>query len=303
MSIVTTAQAVPNRLYALYHSLFAAENGENLAKLEAWATPTSLKGGVAEEDDEPSTTLFTNTLLEAKRLGLVQEVDGRLLVTREAKGDRTDKADPEQRFRDFLLRTLFDTSKAEDLQHAAFMPAVCWFLSNDPGRPLSFSKPPQDRLQAELGENRYATDLTSLNRYQNLLYWVRYLGFGVIIGGGEGQRNRLAVPDPTQVIMGSLPAIFANEPELSADVFMARLASIYPVFEGGTARVVYNAMLLNPPEVDGPPRLSLSTSLALRRLADRQVLGLESVADAPFWLLSTASTQERVSHLKYRRAS
>lgn len=303
MSIITTAQAVPNRLFSLYRSLFDSENGEIRAKLEAWSTPVSLKNGGAEEDGEPSTTLFTNTLAEAKRLGLVEEDGDRLRLSVEARGSRSGKADPEERFRAYLLQTLFDPARALEAQHGNFMPAVCWFLSSNPLRPMAFSEPSQNRLKAELGDNVKRTDLTSLNRYQNLLYWVRFLGFATIVGAGESAKNRRVFPDPSKAIAGVLPEIFAGEREMTMEAFLSRLSAIYPVFEGGSARIAYDAMRLEPPDYAGGQRLSMTTSQALKRLADRQRLQMSSIADAPARLLVSASGQDRVSHIALGPAS
>ena len=70
MSIVTTAQAVPSRLFAIYAALFESETGEIKERIEAWATPPSLSGRGADDDGESTTTLFSNALQEApqKRL-------------------------------------------------------------------------------------------------------------------------------------------------------------------------------------------------------------------------------------------
>ena len=43
MSILTTAQAVPSRLYSLYASLADNANGEVRERLEALSTPPSLR--------------------------------------------------------------------------------------------------------------------------------------------------------------------------------------------------------------------------------------------------------------------
>ena len=50
MSIITTAQAVPSRLFAIYAVLFDAEHGEPKDRLEAWATPPSLAARGTDEE-------------------------------------------------------------------------------------------------------------------------------------------------------------------------------------------------------------------------------------------------------------
>jgi hypothetical protein len=58
-------------------------------------------------------------------------------------------------------------------------------------------------------------------------------------------------------------------------------------------------MLTNPP-VDVSHRLSVATSIALRRLADRQKIRLISVADAPARIFDFGVGEVRFSHVARR---
>jgi hypothetical protein len=304
MSIVTTAQAVPSRLYAIYAALFDSENGEVGDRIEAWATPPSLSGRGGDDDGEPTTTLFSNALAEARRIGLVKEVDGKLHLTAEARsGGKTGK-ESEGRFLAFMRRTLFDPTRAAETQQAGFMIALSWFLSLNPLRPLSFSEPPQNALRAQIGDHAAKTELTSLNRYQNFLYWARYLGFATIVGGAndpEDVTSRRVIPDPVRAIESALPAIFAETNDLPIEHFMTRLAGVFPVFETGGVRQDFEAMRLTPVD-HGDKRLSIATSLALQRLVDRQHLAMASVADAPGRILDFGTRDGRVSRVALREA-
>jgi hypothetical protein len=304
MSIVTTAQAVPSRLFAIYASLFDSENGEVKERIESWATPSSLSGRGADEDGESSTTLFSNTLQEARRLGLVEEVDDKLRLTVEARGGGKKGRDCEDHFRDYLKRTLFDPVRAVETQHSGFMLALAWFLSSNPLKPMSFSEGPQIALKIEIGDNANKTELTSINRYQNFLYWARYLGFATIVGGrdADDSNSRRAIPDPTRAIEAALPAIFAEDAELTIEQFLTRLAAIFPVFEKGSIRQDYDGMRLNP-SADAAHRLSITTSIALQRLADRQRIAISSVADAPARILDFGLREGRVSHIILKDAA
>ncbi|TJW49274.1 MAG: hypothetical protein E5X65_34655, partial [Mesorhizobium sp.] len=236
MSIVTTAQAVPSRLFAIYASLFESDAGEIKDRIEAWATPPSLSGRGADDDGESTTTLFSNTLLEARRLGLVEDMDDKLRLTADARGGGKRGSDSEVYFLDYMYRTLFDPARAIETKHAGFMIALAWFLSSNPLHPMNFSVPPQRTLQAEIGEHASKTEVTSLNTYQNFLYWARYLGFATIVGGrdADDQNARRVIPDPVRAIEGALPAIFAESNELPIEQFLTRLSGIFPVFETGS---------------------------------------------------------------------
>lgn len=303
MSIVTTAQAVPSRLLAIYATLFAGEQGEPKERIEAYATPPSLAGRGADEDGEPSTTLFTNTLQEARRLGLVEDADGRLRLTAEARGGGKKGQPSERYFRDYMRRTLFDPARAVETQQAGFMLALAWFLNANPLKPMGFGDGPQIALKVDIGDQASKTELTSLNRYQNFLYWARYLGFATFFGARDGEDTaRRAVPDPTRAIADVLPVIFSEEPELPIETFLSRLATVYPVFERGSARLDYEEMRLNPTSGTGH-RLSITTSLALQRLNDRQMIAMTSVADAPARVLDFGLREGRVSHVALKSAA
>ena len=301
MSIVTTAQAVPSRLFAIYAALFESETGEIKDRIEAWATPPSLSGRGANDDGESTTTLFNNTLQEARRIGLVEDIGDKLRLTADARGGGKKVRDSEVYFLDYMRRALFDPARALETQQSGFMIALAWFLSSNPLRPMNFSEPPQVGMRAQIGDHAPKTELTSLNRYQNFLYWARYLGFATIVGGrdADDQNARRVIPDPVRAIEGALPAVFAEGNDLPIEQFLTRLSGIFPVFEKGSVREDYEAMLLIAVPDPGQ-RLSITTSIALQRLADRQRIALTSLSDAPTRILDFGSREGRVSHVTLR---
>ncbi|MEP9403671.1 protein DpdG [Sphingomonas sp. VNH70] len=304
MSIVTTFEAVPSRLYAIYAALFDSESGEVKDRLEAWATPPSLRNRGGEEG-ESTTTLFSNTLAEARRIGLVEEIDGKLRLTSDARGGGKKGRDSETYFRAYMRRTLFDPTRAADTRQSGYMTALSWFLSTSPLRPMNFSKEPINELRALIGDHASKFEIADYAGWQSFLYWSRYLGFATIVGGGnnaEDLTTRRVIPDPLEAIEGALPAIFAETNELPVEQFVTRLAAIFPVFETGSARQDFEGMRLTP-LVDGDKRLSIATSLALQRLSDRQRLTMTSVADAAARILDFGSREGRVSRIALRDAA
>lgn len=262
-----------------------------------------MSGRGADEDGESSTTLFSNTLQEARRLELVEEVDDKLRLTADARGGGKRGQDGEIYFRDYLKRTLFDPARAIETQQAGFMLALAWFLGANPLKPMVFSEGPQIALRIEIGDHTNKTELTSINRYQNFLYWARYLGFATIVGGrDDNSGSRRAIPDPARAIEAALPAIFVAAAELPIEAFLSRLSAIFPVFEKGSIRKEYDAMRLNPP-ADAAHRLSIATSIALQQLADRQRITFSSVADAPTRVLDFGVREGRVSHVARKEAA
>lgn len=294
MSIITTAQAVPSRLFTIYASVAANPAGEPSDRIEAWSTPSSLHTrGASEEDGEGSTTLFTNSLAEARRLGMVEVVDDKLRLTSEARAGAGKNVPGEEQFRSYLLRTLLDPERAQATQQSGFMLALAWFLTLPPHHPIGFKDPPQNRLRPLLGERYRETELTNLNAYQNFLYWARYLGFATFFGDVESERK--VISDPTRAIRWALPSLFENAPTLSAAEFMDQLAAIYPVLEGGSARRQIEEMSGRPAGEEN--RLSLATSLALQRLATRQEIEFAQRADAPPLILDFGQRTTRITHI------
>jgi hypothetical protein len=291
-------------LFAIYAALFDSENGEAKERIEAWATPPSLRnrGGV---DGESTTALFSSTLTEARRIGLVEEIDSKLRLTSEARGAGKKGNDSETYFLNYISRTLFDPARAADTKQSGYMIALSWFLSSSPLRPMNFSKEPINELRALIGDHAAKFEISDYAGWQSFLYWSRYLGFATIVGGAndsEDVTSRRVIPDPIKAIESALPAIFADSNDLPIEQFITRLAAIFPVFETGSIRQEFEAMRLTPLS-DGDKRLSIATSLALQRLTDRQHLTMSSVADAASRILDFGAREERVSRVGLRGTS
>lgn len=293
MSIVTTAAAVPSRLLTLFATLADSESGELRARLEAWATPPSLASRGGSDDGESSSALFTTTLQEARRLGLVVEEEGRLRIGPDVPRKKAKGGDREVEFRSYMRDLLFSKERAEQAGQSGFALALAWFLSRDPREPLSFGQPPQDQLRADIGDLADATELTNLNRYQNFLYWARYLGFAAMVGDGTLRR---VIPDPSRAIEEAIPQLFANEDAFDIDPFIVELSTIFPILEDGIARAtIESAHRLPSSDADN---LSVSTSLALLRLAERGTIIIESIADARARILNFGNETGRVSKVR-----
>lgn len=304
MSIITTFEAVPSRLFAIYEALFDSENGEVKDRIEAWATPPSLRkrGG---EAGEATTTLFSNTLSEARRIGLVEEVEGKLHLTGDARGGGKRGGTKEVYFLSFMRRTLFDSVRAADTKQSGFMVSLSWFLNTSPLRPMDFSKEPINELRAQIGDHASKFEISDYASWQSFLYWARYLGFATIVGGGgnpDDVSTRRVIPAPINAIESALPAIFADADDLPIEQFLTRLSAIFPVFETGSVRQEFEAMCLTP-VADGDKRLSIATSLALQRLVDRQRLTMTSVADAAARILDFGTREGRVSRVQLREVA
>ncbi|SOY40290.1 conserved hypothetical protein [Cupriavidus phytorum] len=292
MSILTNFQAVPSRLFCVYAAVAEAENGLLREQLEAWATPPSLSKRGGNEEDGGSTALFSNSLNEARRLGLVEDDGDRLRVPKAAVGRGRRNGDLQDEFLSRMREVLFDTRRADEAGQTGVLYALAWLLTKSPLEPLGFSDAPQNQLREDLGEFAAKAELSSKSSYQNLLYWARYLGFAVVVGDVSTRR---AFPDPTSAIAAVLEQVLPNQGWIEIDLFLLRLAAIYPVLDGGSVREELEAMRTTPPAADD--RLSISLSLALQRLADRGSISLDAVADAKSRILDFGGGTKRASHV------
>jgi hypothetical protein len=285
MSIITTFPAVPSRLLSIFAAVYDSEDGESKEVLEAYSTPASLAKRGSTEEEESGSKLFADAFKEARRLGIVEGDDGKIRAFKGAlESPKSRRVDAEKAFRAVLISVLFNPDSARETEHQAFMLAIVWLLGKTPLEPLSFSEPPQDMLRADLGEDGQRTELTNLARYQNFLYWARYLGFACFVGF---ENSTKVVPDPRKAIQSALPQIFSEQKALDRQ---------YPVFEGGSAWTEVESMRVQTSNREDT--LSIATSLALRELADRGELVFEAVADARGRILQYGQETERVSRIR-----
>lgn len=305
MSIMTTWEAVPNRLYSFYASLVDLASGEDRERFEALATPSSLRNKSEEEEAVP-TNLFSNALREAVNVGLIEVVDDRIRVTEHARSYTKSTANKEEAFRRFMSDILLDEGKAGAAQQSGFIATLAWFLTKSPFRPTNFKADPTSELKADLGDKIADTGISAIADYQNFLYWARFLGFATIVGGRDSEASRdgrYIIPDPVSALRTALPAIMSDQADLGIEQFVSRLAAILPVFEGGKVR----KDIIRSPEAARTgaigTKLSQATSLALQRLESSQLLELRRDADAPIIILDLGCTERRVSHVRRRLAS
>jgi hypothetical protein len=307
MSIITTWEAVPSRLYSLFASLVDAPSGEDREKFEAISTPPSLRNKSDEEEETTSTVLFSNALREAVAVGLVETADGKLRVTDRARSFTKTSKDKEQAFRRFMVDVLLDESKASAADQSSFMASLAWFLTKSPFKPISFKADPTADLKADLGAKAAQTGLTVIANYQNFLYWARYLGFATMVGGRDSDADRdsrrYIFPDPLDAINAAIPSILGDQNELPIEQFVSRLAAIFPVFEAGAVR----QQMIDSSDGTGSgaigTKLSQATSLALQRMESNQILHLRRDADAPMIILDLGRTERRISHVSRNLAA
>jgi hypothetical protein len=111
------------------------------------------------------------------------------------------------------------------------------------------------------------------NRWPGLRSWARYLGFAT------GENDFLF--DPTEAVRGELPSMMGAGETMAATVFLEALSANVPVLDGGVYRQEVEANLRTDTWHQPPVgHLSMSLSMALRRLELDGTIFLETKADA-----------------------
>lgn len=286
MSIVSVAEAVPNRLLAIYGALLARSGGDTRERLKAQMVPPSLRGG----RDNQSTALFDASLREARAIGLVHE-DGDNLTVPPGAVPKPRQGE-EEAFRAHVLRVISDEKLSDQAGQSKVAPALAWLLMQDPLRPMRWSENPLPIISRQLTDGE-SLDLGNASRLQTLAYWARHLGFARLIGAAQVY----IVPDPHDAIARLLPSVFESAVPLRAGEFRKRLAALCPVLEDGSIRVRVEQQAQNEIARANQQRLSRATSLALLRLESRGRISFQQSSDAEVCLLDFGTSERRFSHV------
>lgn len=155
---------------------------------------------------------------------------------------------------------------------ADFVRGAAWLLAQD-----IYDLPTSWTEVEPLQSNQIKTDNKIVEndvRWNGLRFWMRYLGFAT------GDSGTFQI-DPTIAVKEVLPAIFQSRSALPAPDFINSLAACLPILDFGQHRLEVEKTL-NPKSWRPPQNghLSMSLSLALRRLALDNVIRLEGKADA-----------------------
>lgn len=292
MSIVSVAEAMPNRLLAIYGALLARSGGETRERLKEQMVPPSLRGG----RDNQSTAVFDASLREARAIRLVTE-DGDILTVPPAARPKPRQRE-EEAFRAYVLRVLCDDALADETGQSNVAPALAWLLMQDPLRPMPWSENPLPIITRQLADGG-TLDIGNASRLQTLAYWARHLGFARLVGADQVY----IFPDPYDAIARLLPDVFDGGVPLRASEFRKRLASLCPLLEDGSVRARIEQQARDETGRANPQRLSRSTSLALLRLESCGRIELQQRSDAEVGLLDLGTNERRFSHVAMKGRS
>jgi hypothetical protein len=286
MSVISTLEAVPNRLHIVWTVLREAGNrGIERDVLQHLIVPESLTAGDEDETGERRLNAYKNALGELVHSGFAA-YNGKLVVpTDTASGD----------FLECVERHLLAPNVNISEDRGQLAGGIAWFLTREPTKPLVWDSAPQGPLRDDFGENPETFDITNKERWQNFAYWARFLGYATFAEIGA---QAVLVPDPKLALRRHLDAVLPSGQETPIGAFLNGLATITPVLEGGAARQLIEDRLVNNRR--RPQRaLSSATSLALRRLQIAGELRPLRRDDAEVWVVEGLH-DGRISHLERR---
>lgn len=287
MKAVTLVGATPNRVRILFDLLaHKGEGGEAREVAAALLGPSRL----ARAEDAGEDNAFQDCLAASDEMGLLER-DGDLLRVRPPEAGGNDAT--------FLARAErallpFGVSVADP--EGAYAGAVAWMLCQDPRRGLPWNGTPSalSLKMSQLGEAAPAFLMTADLRFQQAVYWARFLG---LVTRMNWNGRDVVVPDPTAAIARHLDAALAPGTEKTLTAFVADLARSCPVLEGAGARQEVEAMLRPPAMKREERQLSGSTVLALSRLKARGLLSFRHLADGQTWRAEGLGEGGRITHV------
>lgn len=296
MSVISNLPAMPNRIAIACEYLFSLlPDGAARDELTKQLSPFKKDEG---DEGQGGTTIAAAVLSEMENLQLVHvSAGGKLRLSEDLAEQANEVADWKLLLRTILKPRLTVPEAATACKQPDVPEALAWLLAQDPFAPLAKSGVQADRINQQLGDkDDLRTVLGNDARFQNLLYWGRYLGFAEWMGLGSTDQ---IMSDPTRAIAADLPRIFEAETQLAVSKFVQRAAAICPVLEDGSARLALEERMIEAPRKPG--HFSRSTSLALARLETRGVVLLAAESDAETWVLDLPRKPRRISAVSYER--
>lgn len=295
MSILTNFPAIPSRIaIGCEYLQFCGEGGITKEAFATQMSPEPIKGG--EGDEFAKTPMAELVLKEMLALGVADDIGGSVRLSTALPSKNLSLQQWMDWLRPWIRARINDVELAAQTGQGGVAQAIAWLLCQDPRQPMRTSTVHAERLIAQLGStDALGVDMANNSRFQNLVYWARYLGYAEALGL---KGSWTVLPDPTRAIREMLPEVFKDRTELSASAFVERLGALNPVMEFGSLREEIESRL--PASCQRRDQhFSLSTSVALKRLKQAGDIDLHFESDAQRWVLDDGRAGIRVSRLTW----
>jgi hypothetical protein len=212
-------------------------------------------------------------------LGLFDEENGKIKINKRFERSKRESIDEHSaRLSSFCRSLVLEQQNCLPLFGAVvgisadLVRGVSWLMAqNIYGLPVTHTGiQPIESEQVGAGKAIFTND----TRWNGIRHWMRFLGYAT----GEGRSFQI---DPTDAVKAELSQIFGTRIEIPALEFLNSLAMVQPILDFGSYRREIEESLdstswMKPKQ----GHLSMSLSLALKRLTLDNVIRLEGRADA-----------------------
>jgi hypothetical protein len=303
MSVINSLVAQPNRVVIASEFVHGfGEKGASMADLEKMLSPLPPQQSPADEagdgDERSGSSIGMGVLNELLRLKIVERMDDDQVRIGAPLASDPRKGDWAGRLQDYLFPMLTASEPAREHGQGGLPDALCWLLQQSPTEPLGFSVGKHyNILVAQMVDGDPLCSSIAVDaRYQNVIYWARYLGLVERIS--IKQAAEMVIADPTRAIAQRLSTIFGKDRQLTPQTFRQRLAAQIPVLDGGAVWQEVQGRLKAPMQAKDK-HFSGATSLALLRLQRAGKIQLEGLSDASSWMLEVGRETKSISHITY----
>lgn len=303
MSVITNLVAQPNRVIIASEFVHGfGEKGASMADLEKMLSPLPPQQSPADEaadsDERSGSSIGLGVLNELLRLRIAERTDDDQVRICAPLASDPRKADWVGRLQDYLFPLLTASEPAREHGQGGLPDALCWLLQQSPTESLGFSAGKHyNILVGQMAEGDPLCSSIAVDaRYQNVIYWARYLGLVERIS--IKQAAEMVIADPTRAIGQRLPAIFGTDRQLTLQTFRQRLGAQIPVLDGGEVWQDIQGRLKEPMHAKDK-HISGASSLALLRLQRAGKIQLEGLSDAASWVLEVGRETKPISHITY----
>lgn len=289
MSVLNVFYAFPSRVVGTARYLLRCpQRQETRERLEAIVSPEHLHSVKGEG------AMIKTVISECIKMGLFCQ-SGDVVSISEFANERLGRGRfVDGAFRNLLTELLFSASNTENHD---FGRLLAWFLAQD----ITTMRADQDGFQnlvtSQAGTNKLGPISDVI--YDDFCYWSVYLGFARK-QRLQSEESEHLMPDPTDFLERSLPKLIPEGKRaiVSLPEMTARIASLCPVFEGGSLYSSVERYLPSRPHSE----LYSAPSLGLLRLNERGVITLTNRSDAEAVVLVDGRDRTRYTHLTWNAA-
>lgn len=306
MSVISNLVAQPNRIIVATEFVHGfGDKGASVHNLEKMLTPvprqqTHAADSIADTDagERSGTTIAAEVLSEMLKLKILERTEDDNLRVGAALVTRSPKMEWAARLHDYLFPILTSANAACEHGQAELPEAFCWLLQQSTTQPLNISVGGHYNILAGqmVNDDPLCNSIRTDARYQNVIYWARYLGLAERLT--IKQAADMVIADPTRAIALRLPLLFGDERQMTIQTFVHCLGTHIPVLDGGRVWHEMQGRFRDTLQANDK-HLGPAASLALLRLQQAGKIKLEGVSDAATWVLEVGRESKSVSHITY----